>query len=141
MATIEQFQRHDPPRGYRYFSTEFKRKKVEELDKKLISISELCKEYQVSAPAVYKWIYKYSLMRKKGVKMVVEAQSDTARIKALKDHIAALELLVGKQQFTIDFMEKQMQIASDQYGVDFKKKLSIPASPGFGKAKGNTATK
>jgi len=128
-------------RSTRYFSEDFKRKKVEEIDKRITSISDICKEYDVSNTAVYRWVYKYSLMRKKGVKMVVEAQSDTAKIKALKEHIKELEQLLGQKQFEVDFMEKQMEIASEDYGVDFKKKPSGPASSGSGNTEESTNTK
>ena len=125
----------------RYFSEEFKRKKVGELERKLTSVTEICRQYEVSPPAVYKWIYKYSLMKKKGIKMVVETDSDTAKIKALKEHIDELEQLLGQKEFEIDFLKKQMQIASDRYGVDLKKKLSGKRSPGSGNTEQNTPTK
>jgi transposase len=128
-------------RNTRYFSEEFKRKKVKELDKRITSIADICREYDVSNTAVYKWVYKYSLMRKKGVKMVVEPESDTARIKALKQHISELEQLLGKKQFEIDFIKKQMEIASEDYGVDFKKKPSGQASSGSGNTGESTTTK
>src|SRR6478672_302176 len=131
MARADQMRKR-VVRSTRYFSEDFKRKKVEEIDKRITSISDICKEYDVSNTAVYRWVYKYSLMRKKGVKMVVEAQSDTAKIKALKEHIKELEQLLGQKQFEVDFMKKQMEIASEDYGVDFKKKPSGPASSGSG---------
>jgi transposase len=141
MAKVEQLKSIAVARRFRYFSEDFKRKKIAELDKKLISVSEICKQYAVSRPAVYKWIYKYSLMRKKGIKMVVEAESDTAKIKALRQHIAQLEQLLGQKQFEIDFLRTQIEIASEQYGVDLKKKLSGKRSPGTGHTGKNTATK
>ena len=128
-------------RNTRYFSEEFKRKKVKELDRRITSIADICKEYEGSNTAVYKWVYKYSLMRKKGVKMVVEPESDTARIKALKQHISELEQILGKKQFEIDFIKKQMEIASEHYGVDFKKKPSGHPSSGTGNTTESTNTK
>jgi transposase-like protein len=127
-------------RKSRYFSEDFKRKKVTELAKRQTRLCDICREYEVSATAVYKWINKYSLMKKKGVKMVVEAESDTARIKALREHIAELEQLLGKKQFEIDFLQKQMELAGDQYGIDLKKKLSGPPSSGSGKTGNNIPT-
>lgn len=141
MATLEQLGRKSTPRVNRYFSVDFKKKKVDELDKRITTISEICKEYQISGTAVYKWIYKYSLMRKKGVKMVVEAQSDTAKIKALKQHISQLEQLLGQKEFELEFLQKQMEIASEQYGIDLKKKHSGKPSSGFGNTEPGTATK
>ena len=140
MARADQMRKR-VVRSTRYFSEDFKRKKVEEIDKRITTISDICKEYDVSNTAVYRWVYKYSLMRKKSVKMVVEAQSDTAKIKALKEHIKELEQLLGQKQFEVDFMEKQMEIASEDYGVDFKKKPSGPASSGSGNTEESTNTK
>lgn len=141
MARVEQLKLTAYERQTRYFSEEFKRKKVEELDKKVCTIAEICREYSVSATAVYKWIYRYSVMKKKGVKMVIEPLSDTTKIEALKKHIAELEQLLGQKQFEVEFMQKQMQIASEQYGIDFKKKRSGQRSPGSGNTGKNTNTK
>ena len=132
MAKKDQLAAKVNLRQTRYFSESFRRKKVEELDKKLTTVSEICKIYEVSTTAVYKWIYKYSLMRKKSVKMVVEPQSDTNKIKALQQHISELEQLLGQKQFEIDFLQKQIDIASEQYGVDLKKKASGRHSGGSG---------
>jgi len=141
MARLEQVNAKPASRITRYFSEDFKKKKVAELDKKVITIAEICKQYAVSTTAVYKWIYKYSLMRKKSIKMVIEAESDTARIQALKQHISELEQLLGQKQFEVDFLQKQMQLASQQFGIDLKKKLSGKPSAGSGNTEGNTATK
>lgn len=127
-------------RKQRYFSEEFKRKKVEEVERGVSRVGQICKTYQVSHVAVYKWIYKYSLMRKKGIKMVVEEQSDTVKIEALHKRVAELEQLLGQKQFQIEFMEKQFEIARSQYGVDLKKKASGRRSSGTGKTETNTPT-
>jgi len=141
MATLQELKSKANLRVTRYFSEEFRKKKVYELDKKITTIGEVCREYEVSYTAVYKWIYKYSLMRKKGLKMVVESESDTVKLKALKEHIAELEKLLGQKQFAIDFLEKQLEFASEEYGIDLKKKFSGKLSPGSGNTEDNTATK
>lgn len=141
MAKPEQLKTSRALRQNRYFSEEFKKKKVDELDKKLTTVAEVCREYEVTQTAVYKWIYKYSLMRKKGIKMVVETESDTAKIKALKEHIAQLEQLLGQKQFKIDFLEKQFELAQEQYGLDLKKKRSGTPCSGSGSTGENTATR
>lgn len=125
----------------RYFSEGFKQKKVEEIEKNVTSVMQLSRTYKVSRSAVYKWIYKYSLMRKKGVKMVVEARSDTGRIAALQKRITELEQMLGKKQFELEFVEKQLEIASGLYGVDLKKKHSGQRSVGIGKKGKNTGIK
>jgi transposase-like protein len=140
MATTDQLKAPSS-RHHRYFSESFRKKKVDELDKRITTIAEICKEYEVSSTAVYKWIYKYSLMRKKAIKMVVEPESDTARINALREHIATLEQLLGQKQFEIEFLQKQMDLASAQYGIDLKKKPSGKPSSGSGPTEKSTPTK
>lgn len=119
-------------RNNRYFSEDFKRKKVSEIDRNLSSVAEICRQYQVSNTAVYKWIYQYSTMRKKGVKQVVEAKSDSQKILALKEQIKELERIVGEKQIKLDFQEKMIEIAEKEYGVDIKKKFSGKPSSGTG---------
>lgn len=114
----------------RYFSEDFRRKKVSEIDRNITTIAEICREYQVTAAAVYKWIYRYSKMHKKGVKQVVESKSDTQKILALKEQIKELERVIGEKQVKLDFQEKMIEIAEKEYGVDIKKKSS--GKPSFG---------
>jgi len=75
----------------RYFSADFKKKRVQELENNLIAVSDICKTYKVSRTSVYRWIYKYSNMAQKRVKQVVEAKSDTKKINVLEHRIKELE--------------------------------------------------
>lgn len=114
----------------RYFSDEFKKKKVRELENNLASVADICKTYSVSRTSVYRWIYKYSVMAKKQVKQVVEAKSDTKKIKALKDRIKELERVVGQKQLLLEFKDKMIEIAESTYGINIKKKVSSKLSSG-----------
>lgn len=125
----------------RYFSEDFKRKKVRELDRNLTTVSQISKEYEVSCTAVYKWIYKYSAMRKKAIKQVVEAKSDTARIGQLRDEVREMERMVGQKQIMIDFLEKMIELAEKEYGIDIKKKFSSTPSNGSGSTGKRTKSK
>jgi transposase-like protein len=128
-------------RKFRYFSESFKKKKVEEIEKNLVTISEICKEYLVSRTSVYKWLYKYSFMRKKQERQVVELKSDTKKIKHLKARIKELEQIVGQKQILIDFKEKMIELAEEQYGIDIKKKYGSKVLSGSGQIEENTSTK
>jgi transposase len=133
MANLKDYEKlTSRERINRYFSEDFKRKKVSEIDRNLSSVAEVCRQYQVSDTAVYKWIYKYSRMRKKGEKQVVELKSDTEKIKALKEQIRELERVVGEKQIKLDFQEKMIEIAEQEYKVDIKKKFSGKLSSGTG---------
>ncbi len=109
-------------RQNRYFSEEIKRKLVNDLDRRIVSIAEVCRVHQVNRSAVYKWIYKYSPMKKKGKRMVIEAESDTRMIEQLKEKIKELEQSVGQKQVKIDFLEKMIKLTEDDLKIKIKKK-------------------
>lgn len=122
----------------RYFSEDFKRKKVSEIERNLSSVSEICRQYQVSHAAVYKWIYRYSKMRKKGVKQVVEAKSDSRKIQALQEQVRELERIIGEKQVKLDFQEKMIELAESEYKIDIKKKYSGKRFSGTGSSEKST---
>jgi len=138
MRNTSYFDHTNKPAYQRHFSKDFKLKKVRELERNITSISDICRTYSVSRTSVYRWIYKYSNMAKKQVKQVVEAKSDTRKIKALEDKIKELERIVGQKQLLIDFKEKMIEIAEDTYGVDIKKKVGSKLSSGTSTTGKNT---
>jgi transposase-like protein len=125
----------------RYFSEDFKRKRVRELENNLVSIADICKTYHVSRTSVYRWIYKYSAMAKQEKKQVVESKSDTKKIQILEERIKELERALGQKQMMIDIKDKIIEIAEDTYDIDIKKKLASKASSGSGTTGKNTDTK
>ena len=130
MGKISYFDHETKPDFHRYFSEDFKKKKVRELERKITSIPDICRTYSVSRTSVYRWIYKYSVMAKKQVKQVVEAKSDTQRIKALEARIKELERIVGQKQLLLEFQDKMIEIAETDYDVDIKKKIGSKLSFG-----------
>jgi len=104
----------------------------------LLTISELCKEYELSRTSIYNWIYKYSTMQKKGEIIRVETESDTRKLLELKERVKELERIVGQKQILIDFQAKVIELAEEEYKVDIKKKLGGKLSSGIGLTEGNT---
>lgn len=142
MATIENYEKlsvHE--RQNRYFSESFRRKKVSEIERNISTIAEISREYQVSTTAVRKWIYKYSAMLKKGERQVVESKSDTRKIQQLKDQVKELEHIIGQKQLLIDFQQKVLELAEQEYGIDIKKKFGDKPYSGSGITENNTLTK
>ena len=126
MATIEKYlekKQTNSLREMRYFSEDFKRNKVREIEKNITSVSEVHREYNVSRAALYKWIYKYSMNMKKGVRQVIESNSDTKKIMLLKEKIKELEQIVGQKQIMIEFQDKMIEIAEEEYKIEIKKSL------------------
>ena len=125
----------------RYFSNDFKQKRVRELESNLVSIADICKTYHVSRTSVYRWIYKYSSMAKKDVKQVVEAKSDTKKIQLLEERVKELERALGQKQMLIDIKDKMIEIAEETCEIDIKKKLASKASSGSSTTGKSTDTK
>lgn len=138
MATLERLEQERLERQNRYFEEGFKRQKVRDLERNLVTIAELCREYRVSRPSVYKWIYKYSRARKRQERQIVEKKSDTRKLKELQERIKELERIIGQKQLMIDFKDKMIEIAEEMYQVDIKKKLGSTLSGGSGNTGKNT---
>lgn len=142
MATVSKYYSLSVrERQNRYFSNDFKRKKVSEIDRNLTTIAEISREYQVSRTSIRKWILKYSEMRKKGVRQVVESKSDTRKIQQLKQQVKELEQVIGQKQLLIDFQQKVIELAEDEYRVDIKKKFGKEPYSGTGTTDPDTPTK
>jgi transposase len=114
----------------RYFSEDFKIKRVREIENNLVSIADICKTHYVSRTSVYRWIYKYSAMAKREEKQVVESKSDTRKIQLLEERIKELERALGQKQMMLDIKDKMIEIAEKTYDIDIKKKLASKASSG-----------
>ena len=115
--------------------------RVKELEKNLLTVSDICRTYEVSRTSVYRWIYKYSIMAKKQQKQVVEAKSDTRKIQMLEERIKELERAVGQKQMLIDIKDKMIEIAEQTYHIDIKKKLGSRVSSGSKSTKKSTDIK
>ncbi len=144
MATKEKYLEKKQTRKlreFRYFSEEFKRNKVREIEKNLTTVTQISKEYNVTRWAIYNWVYKYSMNMKKGVRQVVESNSDTKKIMLLKEKIKELEQIVGQKQIMIEFQEKMIEIAEEEYKIEIKKNSGSKRSSGSGQTGENTPSK
>ena len=140
MATISDYEKSTMgERQKRFFNETFKRSKVSEIERNLLTIAELCREYQVTRTAVYKWIYKYSLMRKREHRQVIEPESETRKVILLKQEVEELQRVIGEKQLKLDFLEKVIELAEKEYGPDFKKKFAGKHYSGTGQTKGGAS--
>jgi transposase len=117
-------------RQQRYFSEQFKREKVKELVEKRLTIKQLCQLYNVSKVAVYKWLYKYSPHHQQKTTLVVQMESEAHKTQQLLQRIAELERAVGQKQLEIDFLNKLLELGSEELGFDLKKNYSARHSNG-----------
>lgn len=133
MKAKNNFRMNSSQRSNRYFSTEFKMKKVKEIETGRSRISDICKEYEVSYTSVYRWLKKYGRPKEKNERIIVESKSDTQLIMNLRSKISELEQLVGQKEVLLIFKDKMLDYAQEYCGVDIKKKFSNKASTTSGK--------
>jgi len=138
MARREQFKMSIAERRRRRFSDTFKIQKVREIETGKTKVSEICKQYEVTPANVYKWLDKFGSKKDKKERLIVETDSDTKQLLALKKKVAELERIIGQKQILIDFKDKMIEIAEETYGVDIKKKYSTQQSSCSGKKENNT---
>src|SRR6267142_486015 len=138
MARASAFRIKPTKRQSRIFSESFRKMKVREIERNLTTVSMVSREYEVSSTAVYKWLYKYSTLRAKQLRQIVEPMSDTRKIQELRKKIQELEQIIGQKQIQLEFKEKMIELAEEMYQVDIKKKLCSKLSNGSGSTGKNT---
>ena len=119
----------------RIYSEDFKLKIVKFYESGEHSVPELEKIYNISNPTIYKWIYKYSTYNKKSVKVVEFKDSQMTKLKEMQSRIAELERALGQKQMNIDYLEKMIELAKQEYDIDIKKNSNIQPSGGSKKTK------
>ena len=112
----------------RNFTEEFKKARVGEYERGENTVKELSKLFGIKCPVIYRWIYKYSHYNKKSCKIVEMKESSTLKLKDLTTRMRELERIVGEKQIQIDYLEKIIELANDEYNIDVKKNLSTEYS-------------
>ncbi len=121
MAKIRDKKFQTETKYNRTFSEEFRKSKVKELTSGQLKVRDLCQLHDLSRTTVYKWLYLYSEVEK-GIKTVVQMESEAFKTKLLQQRVAELERIVGQKQLEIDYLNVCLEEASDEVGYDIKKK-------------------
>lgn len=121
-------------RKRRIYSDEFKRQIVGYFESGNYSVPQLERLYNIRTPTIYRWIYSFSTFNKKGQRVVEMKDSHTQRLKELEHKVRELELLVGQKQVKIEYLEKMIDVASSEYGMDIKKNSGTPHSTSSARA-------
>ena len=117
-------------RKRRVYSEEFKKEIVNFYESGKYSVLQMERLYGVNDGSIYKWIYKFSTFNEKGFRVVEMKDSNIDRIKQLEIKIKELEQAVGQKQIKIDYLEKMIDIAKDEFSIDIKKNFNTPQSGG-----------
>lgn len=112
----------------RRFSTEFKESLVKEFESGQYSVLQLSKLYKIKPQVIYNWIYKFSNFNERGYRIMEKHESSQQKIAQMENRIAELESALGRKQIQLDFSEKMIEIAEQEYGIDIKKNYATKRS-------------
>ena len=106
---------------FRRFSEDFKLKIVKGYESGEFTVSEMAKIYDISPQVIYRWIYKYSKYNKQSIQIVEMKDSQAQKMKQMEARIKELERAVGQKQMNIDYLEKMIELAKENFDIDIKK--------------------
>lgn len=106
----------------RVFSEGFKRDKVHLYETGKMSVSQICKLYDISETGLYKWINKYRTIPRTE-RVVIETDSDYLKLLELQKRVETMERLIGNQQIKLDYHNAILDAASEHYKEDIEKKF------------------
>lgn len=89
--------------------------------------------YHCAERTIYNWIYKYSPADSPSINVVEMSKSADQKLKDLQTKIAELERALGQKQIKVDFLEKMIELAEDEYDLELKKNSSLKPSNGIGR--------
>lgn len=106
----------------RIFSFALKKEIVRDIEKGKMTVQQTAREYSVTAEAVYRWIEKFSHNLQRGTILVMQKKSEANSKEELLKKIKELEAALGRKQLELEVREKIIEFASEELGVDIKKK-------------------
>jgi len=119
-------------RSKRIFSEELRKSIVKDYESGKMTVRELSRLYAVTDKSIYRWIARYSSFEKQQVRVVEMKDSSGNKFKELEQRIQELERLVGQKQIQLEYYQKMVDIAQEEFGIDLKKNSGTPRSGGSG---------
>ncbi|WP_143962030.1 transposase [Litoribacter populi] len=119
----------------RQFSVEFKKSIVAEFEKGNFSVLQLSRLHSVHFQTIYNWIYKFSTFNEKGYRIIEMEDSTSKKLKDQESRIKELERAVGQKQLKIEYLEKLIEVAGEDLGMDLKKNSGTERSNGTPKTR------
>ena len=117
------------------FSKEVKTSVVRDIESGKYSVSEAAQDLMVSKQCIYTWLYKFSRYLQKGKVLVVEERSQQSKIKDVEQKLKETEAALGRKEIENSYLNKIIEIASEELNIDIKKNFCSNASTGFEKIK------
>jgi transposase len=106
---------------HRTFSDSLKRKLIKDLQQGLTTKKIICELHNISRTSLYNWIHEYS-NSDKVVKTVIQMESEAEKTKLLMLRVSELERQVGIKHLEVEYLNKLLELESEELGYDIKKK-------------------
>lgn len=129
-------QRKTSLKQRRVFSEAIKKQVVHGIESGKHSVREVSRELGTHDQTIYRWIYRYSRYLAKNKVMVIEDNSEGFRTKELEKRLKEAEAALGRKQMEIDFLNKMIELANEEFKTDIKKNLANQPSVGSKHTKG-----
>lgn len=111
------------------YSTAFKMKVVSELESGELSVAQAQRRYGLGeGSTIYTWLKRYGRHYQKPILMRIQDPKEVDRTKQLEKEKKELESALAAAHLTILRLESTIEVASEMYGVDLKKKFDKEAS-------------
>ena len=114
----------------RRYSKAFKKARVAEYERGEFTVQQLSRMYGFSHQSMYNWIYKYSRFSEQNIQVVEHKQSSSEKLKAALQENKKLKEKLGEKQIQLDYLNKLIEVAEEDYGMDIKKNSDTPHSDG-----------
>jgi transposase-like protein len=109
----------------RRYGKVFKQSRVDDFEKGIFTVAQICRMYEIGETTMYRWIERYTRYPKEKNAVIVEvANSQTEKVKQLEQRIAKLEGALGRKQIQLDYYECLLEELKEE-GVDVEKKRHI----------------
>ena len=105
----------------RFYTPDFKKEIVSIFEQGKYSVLQLEKLYGIPNATIYRWIYKYSEFNERGQRVVEMKSSYFHKLKELEKKVKELERIIGQKQIKIDYLEKLIEVAEQEFEIDIKK--------------------
>ena len=115
-------------RQRRIFSVQLKKQIVKDIEQGKLTVMQASREYSATAHSVYRWLEKFSHNLHRGTTLVMQNKSEATNKAELLAKIKELEAALGRKQLELEVKEKIIEFASEELGVDIKKKYGTGLS-------------
>lgn len=109
-------------RRRRRFSVNFRKEQVSLIETGVVTIREVSRMYEVKAASIKRWLEAYG-NKPLAEPIIIQSKKDYDRLSELEKENKRLKELLGDQYVKLVYHQKLVEIAKEQLGYDFEKKV------------------